>query len=103
MQIIEETALEQKVTRVKTVSLRIGQLACVEQESLRFYFDVVTQDSIAQQAKLEIIEVAGQARCNQCDCQVSIATHYEACPHCGNYALQVVQGDEMQINELEVE
>ena len=103
MQIIEENALKQKFTRVKTVWLKIGQLACVEQESLRFYFDVVKQDSIAQQAKLEIIEVAGQARCNQCDCHVSIATHYEACPHCDNYALQVVQGDEMQINELEVE
>jgi hydrogenase nickel incorporation protein HypA/HybF len=102
MQIIEETALEQKFNRVKTVWLEIGQLACVEQESLRFYFDVVTQDSIAQQAKLEIIEIAGQALCNQCDRNVPIATHYEACPHCGNYALQVIQGDGMQIIELEV-
>ena len=105
MQIIEETALEQKFTRdtrVKTVWLEIGQLACVEQESLRFYFDVVTQDSIAQQAKLEIIEIAGQALCNQCDHNVPITTHYEACPHCGNYALRVIQGDGMQIKELEV-
>ncbi len=103
MQIIEETALEQKFSRVKTVWLKIGQLACVEQESLRFFFDVVTQDSIAQQAKLEIIEVAGQAQCSQCNCHVSIVTLYEACPHCGNYSLQVIQGDGMQIKELEVE
>ncbi len=103
MQIIEETALEQKFTRVKTVTLQVGQLACVEQESLRFYFDVVTQDSIAQQAKLEIIEVAGQAWCNQCDCHVSINAYYEACPHCGDFSLQVIQGDGMQIKELEVE
>ncbi len=103
MQIIEEKALEQKFNRVRTVSLEIGQLACVEQESLRFYFDVVKQGGIAQQAKLEIIEIAGQARCNQCDCNVSVAEHYAACPHCGNYALQVIQGDGMQIKELEVE
>jgi len=103
MQIIEEAAFEQKFTRVRKVWLEIGQLACVEQESLRFYFDVVIHDSIAQQASLEIIEVAGQARCSQCDCIVSIASYYEACVHCGDYALQVIQGDGMQIKELEVE
>lgn len=103
LQLIEEAASEQKFTQVKTVWLEIGQLACVEKESLRFYFDVVTHDSIAQQARLEIVEIAGQGLCNQCHQAVLIASHYEACPHCGSYALQITQGDGMQIKELEVE
>lgn len=103
LQLIEEAALEQKFTQVKTVWLEVGQLACVEKESLRFYFDVVTQDSIAWQARLKIIEIAGEAFCNQCHKTVLIASYYEACPHCGSYALQITQGDGMQIKELEVE
>ncbi len=104
LQIIEETATEHQLTKVKTVWLEIGKLACVEQGSLRFYFDVVTQDSIARQAKLEIIEIAGQAVCTQCNHSSLITTYYEACSHCGSYnTLKVTQGREMKIKELEAE
>lgn len=103
LQLIEDTAVDQPFTLVKTVWLEIGQLACVEQESLRFFFGVVTQDSIAWQAKLEIIEIAGQALCKQCNQVILITTYHQACLHCGSHALQVTQGDGMRIKELEVE
>lgn len=103
LQLIEDAAIEQKFTQVKMVWLEVGQLACVEQESLRFFFAVVTEDSIARQAKLEIIEITGQAMCNQCHQVTMIAAYYQACPQCGSYALHVTQGDGMHIKELEVE
>lgn len=103
VQLIEDAAIEQQFTQVKTVWLEVGQLACVEQESLRFFFDVVTEDSIARQAKLEIIEIAGQAVCGQCRQVIMIDTYHQACPQCGNYALHITQGDGIRIKELEVE
>ena len=103
LRLIEDAAIEQKFTQVKTVWLEIGQLACVEQESLRFFFAVVTEDSIARQAKLEIIEIAGQAMCDQCHQVTMIAAYHQACPQCDSYALHVTQGDGMRIKELEVE
>ena len=103
LQIIEDTARKQGFTRVRTVWLEIGQLACVEQESLRFGFDVVTRGSIAQQARLEIIETAGQGRCEKCDEGFSLAALYEACPKCGSYDVRVIGGDAMRVKELEVE
>ena len=103
LQIIEDAAQQQGFTRVRTVWLEIGQLACVDQESLRFSFDAVMRDSIAQQAQLEIINVAGHGRCELCAREVAIAALYEACPNCGGYALTVTAGDEMRIKELEVE
>ena len=54
LQIIEDTAQAEGCARVKAVWLEIGQLAGVEKESLRFCFDVVTRDSVAQDAKLEM-------------------------------------------------
>lgn len=103
LQIIEDAARTQQFSRVRTVRLEIGQLACIEQESLRFYFDAVTADSIAQQAKLEIIDIAGQAECEACGQRCRIEAYDTACPHCGCYALKVTQGGEMRIKELEVE
>jgi hydrogenase nickel incorporation protein HypA/HybF len=103
LQQIEDAAQTQQFHRVKTVWLEIGKLACVEQEALRFFFAVVTEDSIARQAKLEIIGIAGQAVCNDCHRTLLITALYQACPYCGSYALQITQGNEMRIRELEVE
>ncbi|PTQ78331.1 hydrogenase nickel incorporation protein HypA/HybF [Nitrosomonas oligotropha] len=103
LQLIEDAAIEQKFTQVKTVWLEVGQLACVEQESLRFFFTVVTEDSIARQAKLEIIDIAGQAMCDQCHQVMMTTTYHQVCSQCGSYALHVTQGDGMRIKELEVE
>src|SRR3989338_9886425 len=88
-QIIEDAAREQGFKRVRTVWLEIGQLACVEQESLRFGFDVVMRGSIAEQARLEIIETAGQGRCEKCARDFPLAALYEACTNCGSYYVKV--------------
>ena len=103
LQIIEAAAHEQGFTQVRTVWLEIGQLACVEQESLRFGFDAVTRGSIAEHARLEIVETAGQGRCEKCAQDFPLAALYEACPKCGSYDVKVTGGDGMRVKELEVE
>jgi len=75
----------------------------VEKESLRFCFDVVTRDSVAQDARLEIIETAGQGWCMECSRNVAVSARYEPCPICGSFQIEVTGGDEMRVKELEVE
>ncbi len=103
LQIIEDKARADGYARVRAVWLEIGQLAAVEQESLRFCFDVVTRDSIARDARLEIIETAGQGWCMDCARNVALPALYEPCPNCGSFQIQVTGGDEMRVKELEVE
>ena len=103
LQLIEDAACKQKFTRVKTVWLEIGQLACVEKEAMRFCFDEAMRDSIAQHARLEIVETAGRGQCGKCSLEFPINALYEACPGCGSYQVRVTGGDEMRVKELEVE
>ena len=103
LQIIEDAAHKQGFKRVTTVWLEIGQLSCVEKEAMRFCFDAVIKDSIADGARLEIVATPGQGRCTQCGCETQIATLYEACQQCGSYSIQVVAGDAMRVKEIEVE
>jgi len=78
-------------------------LAGVEPEALCFGFDAVMKDSIADGAKLEIIDVAGQAICSQCNNRVEVKQRFYACPKCGAVALSIEQGEELRIKELKVE
>lgn len=102
LQVLETEAQRQHFKRVKTVWLEIGSLAGVEISAMRFGFDVVVRGTLADGAKLEIIEIPAQAWCLQCAQQVSIQQRYDPCPRCGSYSLQVTSGDAMRIKELEV-
>ena len=103
LQIIEDAAQAQSFRRVKGVWLEIGRLSSVEPEAMRFCFDAVTRGSLADGARLEIIEVPGEGQCLSCGQRVPLAAVYDPCPACGEYPVQPVAGTEMRVKELEVE
>lgn len=103
LQVMQEQAKAQGFSRVKTVWLEIGELAGVDTEAMRFGFDVVVRDSLADGATLEIIHLPGRAWCLPCGNEVRVRQRFDACPTCGGYQLQVTGGDELRVKELEVE
>ena len=102
LQILEDQARVQQYHKVKTVCLEIGALAGVELDALRFGFEVVTRDTLADGAALEIIHVPGTAWCLQCAQTVTVNARFDPCPRCGGYQIQISGGDDMRIKELEV-
>ena len=103
LQVLQESAVSEGFSTVKTVWLEIGELSGVELDAMRFSFDAVMRDSLAHGAGLEIIEVPGEAWCLQCAKTVQVRQRFDQCPDCESYQLQVVAGDQMRIKELEVE
>lgn len=103
LRIIEEQAVAQSFSRVRTVRLAIGALAAVDPEALRFCFDAVTRGSVAEGARLDLRTPPGEAWCHNCGKTVAVSSRLDACPLCGGYRLEVTGGDEMRIIDLEVE
>jgi len=102
LQIIESQAETQGFNKVTHVWLEIGDLAGVEVEAMKFGFDVVLKNSIAENAILHIINLKADAWCMQCSEQVEIKKRFDPCPKCGSFQLQVTGGDQMRVKELEV-
>lgn len=102
LQILETEAARQQFTKVNAVWLEIGVMSGVEVDAMRFCFDVIVRHSLADGARLEIVEIPAQAWCLDCAQNVAIQQRYDACPHCGGYQLQVAGGEQMRIKELEV-
>ena len=103
LDILEQQSLQQHYCKVTKVWLEIGALSSVEPDAMRFCFDAVMQGSLADKARLEIITVQGRAWCLQCNKNVLIEQRYDTCPVCGGFKLQVNDGEQMRIKELEVE
>ena len=99
---IEDVAKREGFTRVHRIVLDIGPFAGVEVSALRFGFDAVSQNTLAEGAVLEIHEGQGEAWCFECSQTVPIHDRLDLCPLCGGGQLQPSQGMEMKIKELEV-
>lgn len=103
LQIVEEAAREHGFTSVRSVRLELGQLSAVEVEALRFCFDVVVRDTLAEGARLEIETVPGVGWCMMCSASVPLSALYESCPLCGGHQVQPTAGTEMRVKDLEVD
>lgn len=102
LKVIEEQAATQRFRRVKTVWLEVGTLAGVEMAALRFGFDVVMKGSVAEGARLEIIELQALGWCECCKKSVVLTRRFDGCPDCATVPLPVTTGDGLMIKELEV-
>ncbi|KAF3889410.1 MULTISPECIES: hydrogenase maturation nickel metallochaperone HypA [Nostocales] len=96
--IVSEHAQGKKVQRVL---LEIGKLSAIMPDAVRFCFDVCTQGTILEGAKLEIVEPAGLARCCQCGSEIPLAKPFGNC-QCGSTHLDVIAGTELKIKEIEI-
>jgi hydrogenase nickel incorporation protein HypA/HybF len=101
--IIAEEAKRHNFTRVRVVRLEIGKLGHVEPQAMRFCFDAVSRGTIAESARVELIDVPGEAWCMRCSKIVAIAQRLDPCPVCGGYQLQVTAGDDLRVKDLEVD
>ncbi|MCS6816741.1 MAG: hydrogenase maturation nickel metallochaperone HypA [Blastocatellia bacterium] len=89
--------------RVKVVRLRIGELAGVIPESLRFCFEVASEGTVAQGAELQIEHVPVMSRCTDCRCDFEVEQYAFICPNCDSPNVELISGNELDVIELEVE
>lgn len=101
--IICEEARKQGFGKVRVVRLRVGAMAHVEPEALRFCFDAVSRGTVAEGATLDIRRPPGEAWCFDCGKTVAMEERFGACPDCGGRRVQMTSGDELRIDELEVD
>lgn len=88
--------------RVAAVNLKIGKLAAVVPESLRFCFDVAVKGTPLATAKLVIEEVPVVASCKDCHAQWTINEPVFICKTCESGSLEILSGRELDIESIEV-
>lgn len=88
---------------VKRVTLEIGKLSAIMPDAIQFCFDICTQGTVVEGATLEIIEVPGVGKCRHCGTEVPLEQPFGVCYSCNSVELDIIQGEELKIKEMEVE
>ncbi len=89
--------------RVSVINLRIGRLRQAIPETLRFYFEFVSRDTVCEGARLELEVVDVRLRCRPCGTEWPIEIPAFRCPTCGGGEVEVASGDEFEVESIEVE
>lgn len=87
--------------RVARVTLEIGRLTCVTPEALRFCYALCAEGTSLEGSTLEILEIAGRARCRACAAEIDLDDLLQPCG-CGSYDLTCLAGEELLIKEMEL-
>lgn len=103
LDVVLRQAGEHRASRVHRIVLRIGALAGVEPEALRFAFDAVTLDTLAAGAELTIESVPARAWCATCACDFGAERGFIfTCPTCGELSGDLRQGRELELARIEM-
>jgi hydrogenase nickel incorporation protein HypA/HybF len=87
---------------VERVNLKVGKLAAVVPQSLKFCFEIVSKDGPAEGAELHIEEIGVSARCNDCANLWEIDEPAFLCPKCNSGSIEMLTGRELDIESIEL-
>jgi len=103
-QAVLDTALRHADGRAVTaVTVRVGALRQVVPDSLEFYFELVSRDTLCDGATLEVEPMPAVLRCTGCSLEWRLESTLFACPACGGRDVGVVAGNELEVESIIVE
>jgi hydrogenase nickel incorporation protein HypA/HybF len=88
---------------VARVELRVGRLRQVVPAALEFGFDVVSRGTPVEGAELALEEVPARVSCRRCGGGGEPEAFPLACARCGSLDVEVVAGEELVVDALELD
>jgi hydrogenase nickel incorporation protein HypA/HybF len=98
LDIVLSYADKNEAKKVTEISVLVGEMTGVVDESLEFCFT-----SIAKGAKLILKRIPLVARCLECGKETKIERYNFTCPHCGSLRMETISGRELRVESLEAD
>jgi hydrogenase nickel incorporation protein HypA/HybF len=102
VQVVSDQALLNNATRVLRVGIQIGELSSVIPEALEFVWNDSTLGTICEGATLEIERVKAKAICPTHGVVTLEIQKGLRCPICNTPTPSIVQGEELELDTLEL-
>lgn len=101
--IATEEAAKAGAAKIIEIRLVIGDLSTIIDESVQMYFDIISEGTLAQGAKLSFTRVKAEFECKSCHSKFIKPETGFKCPICGELGTPTGVGREFYIDSIEVE
>lgn len=96
-------AVQAQAKRVSDLYLVIGRLSSIVDDSVQFYWDIVSQKTICAGSKLHFQRIPAELLCIDCGNKYQIDSELSPCPACGSAKVKVTSGDQFFLDSIEIE
>jgi len=98
------TAQQSGAARIVAIDLVIGELSGIVDDSVQFYFDILSQGTPAAGAALRFQRQPARAACSDCGHAYHAAPPLAPfCPNCGGQRVQVTGGRQFFLESIEID
>jgi len=91
-------------TLITDIYLVIGELSSIIDNSVQFYWDIISEGTLAEGAQLHFKRIPARLQCLECNSIYSLERgELVSCPNCDSTQVKVVAGNEFQMESIEIE
>lgn len=90
-------------SRVTDLYLVVGQLSSMVDNSVQFYWDIISEGTPAEGARLHFRRIPAEMRCLECGQTYGLGGDDLACPYCGSTQVRLASGDEFYLEAIDIE
>ena len=103
LDIILKKSQEVQASKVTLIKLVVGELTGYIFDSIEFYFESLSKDTIAEGAVIDFNSIPVKLRCRACSTIFDPRDTEWVCPECHGLSVEIIGGRELYINSMEVE
>lgn len=103
LNLAEQYAAAAEAAKVTDLYLVIGQLSSIVDDSVQFYWDIISKGTLCEGAKLHFERVPVSLLCLDCAHSYAIDGELTVCPQCGSSRVKVAAGEEFRLDSIEIE
>ena len=96
-------AVNNNAKKVICLNLLIGDLSGIVDDSVQFYWDILSEETICNAAKLNIEKKPAKFVCQSCQTEFVMDGMLSPCPNCQSIDIKVISGDEFMLQSIEIE
>lgn len=101
--IVLEQAKSARARRITRINVVLGEFSGLTDESISFYFDSLSENSIAANASLNFRHLPVRMACSACGKIYPAGDPLWRCPACRSREAELIGGHECYVESIEVE
>jgi len=98
-----EYAEKNMAKKVLCLNLTVGSLSGIIDDSVQFYWDMISEGTICQSATLTFEKIPARMYCLSCGHEYVLDQELIPCPVCQSMDIKVIAGSEFYLDSIEIE
>lgn len=103
LEIACEHAQKAQAEKVTDIFLVIGRLSSIVDDSIEFYWNVISKGTLCEDARLHFKRIPAELVCLECKTKYTLEDELVPCPECGSARVRVIAGDEFNLESIEIQ